>query len=136
MAKLIPEIAVSHIALSMAFYEQLGFKKGNEGVVDEKGVQWVSMVSGDSALWLLREDVDPFYRGDALRGDGIVFYLTVEDVDAMYQQAKLNGLRIVKEIETLWYGLREFTVADPDGYRWMLNMPVSRTPEKADEQPG
>ena len=48
----------------------------------------------------------------------------------MYDVIQKGGLKesIIKEIETLWYGLREFKVKDPDGYVWTINTPVSELP--------
>jgi uncharacterized glyoxalase superfamily protein PhnB len=111
----------------MQFYEALGFVKDNEGIVDENGSQWNSLVLGDAHLWLLRQDVDNSIQEGAPRGNGVHLYLSVDDVDALYEELKTKGLQmnIVQEIETLWYGLREFKMADPDGYVWTLNSPVS-----------
>ncbi|MEO8286957.1 MAG: VOC family protein [Chloroflexota bacterium] len=126
MAKIIPELVVAHMAKSMEFYTTLGFVQDNEGIVDDKGSQWYSLAMGDTTVWLLREDtVEGFDRG-LQRGYGIHLYLTVSDVDLLYSTLQTSGARmnIVQEIETQWYGLREFRVADPDGYVWTINMPV------------
>lgn len=59
-------------------------------------------------------------------GDGVfgnVLYLEVQNLDALYQRFKDNGLRLQKlsgitlePIEQSW-GMKEFYVADPDGNR-------------------
>ena len=135
MPKITPELVVSNLAQSMQFYEALGFVKDNEGIVDDNGSQWNSLVLGDAHLWLLRQDVDSTLQEGAPRGNGVHLYLSVDDVDALYEELKTKGLQmnIVQEIETLWYGLREFKMADPDGYVWTLNSPVS---EAASESMG
>ena len=123
MAKVVPEIAVSDMQRSLEFYSSLGFLKDNEGIVDDKGSQWYSLALGDAALWLIREDVLEDLDPDEEKGNGINIYVTVDDVDAVYEKLKPEAM-IVKDIETLWYGLRQFSVSDPDGYLLTINMPV------------
>ena len=128
MTKIVPELVVSNMARSMEFYNTLGFTQDNEGIVDDNGSQWYSLVLGDFHVWLLREDVAEDLQKGVQRGNGINLYLSVDDVDAMYEGVKEAGLQpnIVTEIETLWYGLRQFRLADPDGYIWTLNSPVEQ----------
>jgi len=128
MARITPEIVVSNLAESQQFYEMLGFTKDNEGIVDDNGPQWVSLALGDAHLWLLRQDVAESLQEGAIRGNGVHLFLSVDDLDAMYDGISKAGLKmnIVKEIETLWYGLREFRLMDPDGYLWIVNMPVTQ----------
>ncbi len=87
----------------------------------------------DAHVWLLREDAAGDFEQGVERGNGVHLYLSVDDVDTMYESVKAAGLQpnIVKEIETLWYGLREFKVADPDGYIWTLNTPVEQEAAKS-----
>jgi uncharacterized glyoxalase superfamily protein PhnB len=54
-------------------------------------------------------------------GDGRVttgLYVIVEDPDAAYARAKAAGARILVEIKDEFYGGRDFTCADPEGYVW------------------
>ena len=123
MAKVVPEIAVSDMQRSLEFYSSLGFVKDDEGIIDDKGSQWYSLALGDAALWLIREDVLEDLDPDEERGNGVNIYLSVDDVDAIYEKLKPDAM-IVKDIETLWYGLRQFSVSDPDGYLLTINTPV------------
>ena len=123
MPKVIPELVVSDTEASKEFYEMLGFAKEMEGVLDDKGQQWYSLVMGDATVWVLREDTIEGFDKSAPRAPGVHLFLSVDNVDALYE--KLQGkANITKEIETQWYGLREFGLADPDGYHWVINMPV------------
>src|SRR3954471_18865234 len=107
MLKVIPELVVSDTEGSKAFYEMLGFAQDREGILDDKGQQWYSMALDDATVWLLREDTVEGYDTTVDRGPGVHLYLRVDDVDGLYE--KLQGrANIVKEIETQWYGLREF----------------------------
>jgi uncharacterized glyoxalase superfamily protein PhnB len=131
MPKITPEVVISNMDRSMAFYTSLGFVQDQVGIVDDKGSQWYSLVLGDATVWLLREDTVDGFRSDTQRGYGVHLYLTVDDVDGLYAQLKASDAKIVREIETLWYGLREFIVADPDGYLWTINMPVDEPAQEA-----
>ena len=128
MTKIVPELVVANMARSMEFYSTLGFTQDNEGIVDDNGSQWYSLVLNEAHVWLLREDVAEDLQKGIQRGNGVNLYLSVDDVDAMYEAVKGAGLQpnIVTEIETLWYGLRQFRLADPDGYIWTLNTPVEQ----------
>ncbi len=123
MPRVIPELVVSNTEASRAFYMMLGFVQDAEGILDDKGQQWYSLAMGDATVWLLREDTVEGYDASLQRGPGVHLYLSVDDVDALYE--KLQGkANITKEIETEWYGLRQFSLADPDGYIWTINTPV------------
>lgn len=123
MAKIILEIAVSDMKQSLEFYNALGFAKGSDGVIDDKGSQWTSLIMGDAELWITREDIVQDFDPDEERGNGVNIYLTVDNVDATYEKIKTYAT-IVKDIETMYYGLRQFSVVDPDGYLLTINMQV------------
>lgn len=133
MDRVIPEIGVANMERSMQFYGKLGFEKTMDGTVDEWGLQWCQMEMGGSKLWLQRQDVDPDFRGDAPVGNGVTIYLRVDNVDAAHDMVEQAGfqMNVVKEIETHWYGLREFKLADPDGYIWTFYTPTDETGEGA-----
>lgn len=130
MPKIIPELVVSNIEGSKEFYTTLGFAQDMVGIVDDKGSQWYSMAMGDATVWLLRADVAGGYDINVNHGSGIHLFLGVDDVDGLYEQLK-GSANIVKEIETQWYGMREFGLADPDGYLWTINMPVDEPAKDA-----
>ena len=64
------------------------------------------------------------HSGDGAFGN--LFYIPVEDVDIIYNQFIHNGLQteaeeekscvVIKPVEQTW-GMKEFSVADPDGNR-------------------
>ncbi len=128
MGSIIPEVAVSNMENSLKFYNTLGFTKTDDGIIDENGSQWSSLDMGGAALWLIREDVVPDLQMGVARGNGVNIYISADDVDAVYEKIKVSGyqMNIVKDIETAWYGLRHFSVADPDGYVLTLNMQVAQ----------
>jgi uncharacterized glyoxalase superfamily protein PhnB len=128
MARITPEIAVSDIEKSLQFYEMLGFVKGDTGIVDDKGSQWYSLALDDAALWLIRQDIVEDMEHDNILGNGVNIYVSVDNIDALYEKLTTGGLEmnVLREIETMWYGLRQLAIADPDGYTLTINMPVQQ----------
>src|SRR5262245_19507727 len=128
MARITPEVAVADIEKSLTFYNMLGFEKDNTGIVDEQGSQWYSLALGDAALWLIRSDIVEGLSEDGVRGGGVSIYIGVDDVDAVYDFVRSGeyASNVVHEIETHWYGLRQFSMTDPDGYMLTINMPVEQ----------
>ena len=58
-------------------------------------------------------------------GGGVLVYLQVEDVDAYHQQVAEKGAVPVSEPESQFYGIRDFALQDPDGYRLMFFTPIT-----------
>lgn len=52
-------------------------------------------------------------------GVGIVTYVTVKDVDAYHKTVTSRGLKAPPP-KTQFYGIRDFAIQDPDGYRLMF----------------
>ncbi len=47
-------------------------------------------------------------------------YIVVADADAVYARAQAAGATIVRPIQDMDYGSREFAVADPEGHTWSV----------------
>jgi uncharacterized glyoxalase superfamily protein PhnB len=47
-------------------------------------------------------------------------YIVVPDADAVYARAKAAGATIVRPLQEMEYGSREFTVSDPEGHSWSV----------------
>lgn len=56
----------------------------------------------------------PAFAGMAIGGT-VSFYFELDDVDACYETVRQKA-EIVKDIETTWYGMREFYIRDCNGY--------------------
>lgn len=85
-----------------------------------------------AVLWLERSVVliahDRYYGATGAaeaepRGRGIDTRIMVRDVDAVYERATRDGVRIVHDIGDRPYGLRDFIVQDPWGFRWRFAAP-------------
>lgn len=60
----------------------------------------------------LKEDVGVFFDNI---GASLTLYIDVENVDELYLKIK-DKVSIYKEIDTTWYGQREFYIKDINGY--------------------
>lgn len=47
-------------------------------------------------------------------------YIVVPDADAVYARAQAAGATIVRPLQDMDYGSREFTVNDPEGHSWSV----------------
>jgi uncharacterized glyoxalase superfamily protein PhnB len=47
-------------------------------------------------------------------------YIVVPDADAVYARAQAAGATIVRPLQDMEYGSREFTVNDPEGHSWSV----------------
>jgi uncharacterized glyoxalase superfamily protein PhnB len=133
MQPIIAELVVENVDASIFWYRGLGFEVDGEGLRDDDGLQWVSMTRDGRPLWLLRADLSP---DDARGAPSVRLYLQVENVDTIYEQLTARNVLTESAPETQWYGLREFSVRDPDGYHWILNHPVPEDQRPPAPSPG
>jgi uncharacterized glyoxalase superfamily protein PhnB len=57
-------------------------------------------------------------------GVGVALYLAVPDVDAHHRAVRKKRVEVLLEPKTWFYGIRDFTLADPDGYQLVFFMPA------------
>ena len=120
--KIIPELSITNLEISLKFYKTLGFKieyerPENKFVFLSMGeIQFMIQELSDVDKWDVAPLSYPF-------GNGINFQLEVDNVESIYNSLKENNYKIAFEIEENWYrqdnkllGNKEFLVQDPDGY--------------------
>ena len=47
-------------------------------------------------------------------------YIAVADTDAVYTRAQAAGAEIIRPIQDMDYGSREFSLRDPEGHSWSI----------------
>ncbi|MCS6926878.1 MAG: VOC family protein [Candidatus Binatia bacterium] len=110
-------IAVTDLARSIAFYEQLGFTKSADYDADVKGC---TMTAGSAVLFLFQTQANPqpVRREPTLAqnppGIDHISFL-VEDVDRIYQDLKAKGVQFDGEPADQEWGARLVGLKDPDG---------------------
>jgi len=123
-AKLVPELDVSDLAASLAFYAGvLGF-----GVAYERPEEGFAYLVRDGVELMLEAAAGPGrrFRTAPLEkpyGRGVNLQIAVPNVGDLYERVRQAGHVVVLPLEDRWYrkgeaelGNRQFVVADPDGY--------------------
>jgi catechol 2,3-dioxygenase-like lactoylglutathione lyase family enzyme len=103
--QLVVEVFVRDIAVSRAFYQQLGFQ------VNEDRGTFVVLAWESHQLFLdERRDLPPPPTVPQTN-----IRIMVANVDEHWARAQASGARVFAPIGDRDYGLRDFTIQDPDG---------------------
>lgn len=119
LTKLIPMLNVSNLEISLKFYEKaLGFELVSSKA-EQKEWRWGIIRSGETELMLsetqtdlgLNKDIDP----NQDTSWPTIFYFYPDDVTELYKHVIENGYRATS-LEVTFYGMKEFSMQDPDGH--------------------
>ena len=100
-------IPVSDVARSVAFYQTLGFS------VEQSGPAFALLRLGEGTIGLTRARLDDY---PATARQGVHIELSVDDLDALYDELRGRGLSIDEPPhEEPWE--RAMALRDPDGYQ-------------------
>ena len=112
--QLVIEILVRDIRRSTEFYRRLGFELLRDGG------DFVELTWEDHRLFLAElsafRDAGPLEPAEPPPFPPANVRVMVPDVDRHWRTANEMGARIVVPIGNRYYGLRDFTIADPDGF--------------------
>ena len=125
-APLAVELFVPDVMAAVRWYaDNLGFEIVR---VDPQGSEtptFALAALGDAVIMFMNE---AFYAGDRAelggRGAGIDVRVMVADVDAVYKRAREGGAHIAHEVADRDYGLRDFIMCDPNGFRLRFASPL------------
>jgi uncharacterized glyoxalase superfamily protein PhnB len=107
----VPMLNVPDVAATAAWYQALGFEL-METAEDEGRVTWASLRFGEGQVML--------NAGGSPAGGGrrdVDLFCYVSDADAWFAEVGDQG-RLVEGLHDTFYGLREFTIRDPNGF-WL-----------------
>lgn len=116
---LVPMLNISNIEESLKFYEAaLGFKVVSDA--DKvKEWRWATIQSGDTQLMLSESEGNPnLEKGiDSHNSSNwpCVYYFYPDDVVALHDHILKCGLKPT-DLEVTFYGMKEFSLQDPDGH--------------------
>jgi len=118
VTKLTPNLLVSNVGRSLAFYEDvLGFSRGMT-VPEQSPYVFASVSSGPVEIFFNDRSTvtkeSPQMSGLAF-GGGNTMFIEVTGIDAFHDAIKAH-VKVTMPLVTQWYGLREFAIEDPDGY--------------------
>jgi uncharacterized glyoxalase superfamily protein PhnB len=116
--KLTPNLIVSNVGRSIAFYRDvLGFTV-NRTVPDAEPFVFAIAESGSVEIFLNApgpaHEEYPALKGRPIGGT-LTLFIEVENVRASYDEL-MGRVQVVMPLETKWYGVTEFAFLDPDGY--------------------
>ena len=117
--RLTPNLVVRDIERSIHFYCDVLEFELDKHVPEKPPFVFASVRGGGVEIFLneyrmVIEEYPAF--GEMPIGGTLTLYLAMQGVDEIYSQVRANGTAIVMPIETKFYGMREFAIADPDGY--------------------
>jgi catechol 2,3-dioxygenase-like lactoylglutathione lyase family enzyme len=112
--QLVTEIVVRDMRRSVAFYRSLGFELLRDGG------DFVELTWEDHRLYLAEISAFPEIQRAELarpaRFPPANVRVMVPNVDDCWKVATDVGARVIIPIGDRYYGLRDFTIADPDGF--------------------
>jgi len=115
-----PCIAVKNAAKAIEFYTKVfGAKEIFRMERPDGKISHAELKIGDSKIMLADEcpEMNAF-SPKASDNIGFALYLYIKDVDSIIERAISFGAILIKPVETLFYGDRSGTIADPEGYKW------------------
>jgi len=112
--QLVTEIVVRDMKRSVAFYRSLGFELLRDGG------DFVELTWEDHRLYLAEisafPEIQRAERARPARFPPTNVRVMVPNVDDCWKVATDVGARVIIPIGDRYYGLRDFTIADPDGF--------------------
>jgi len=133
--KLTPNLIVADVERSLAFYTNvLGFTRGMT-VPEQAPFVFGSVVSGGIEIFFNEKQTAtkefPMLAAQPIGTSGTM-YLEVEPgtIERLHEQLK-RAVPIVMPFVTQWYGVKEFVIADPDGYLLTFAERVAADPTSA-----
>jgi uncharacterized glyoxalase superfamily protein PhnB len=121
--ELVPLLFVDDIQSCVVFYiEKLAFTMQAKWEPDGK-LTWCKLRRDGSAIMLQKACEEDGPAG--ARGRGIIFYFNCHDVDAMYAELVARDL-IVNLPKVAFYGEKQLSLRDPDGYSLCFQSPATR----------
>lgn len=118
LKKITPNLMVEDISQTLKFYEEvLGFELGRT-VPDEEPYEWASVKAGDVELMFqarssLSEDM-PLFEGMPI-GGSLTLFVRIQGIQELYDRAH-QQVELVQDLYVTFYGMREFSMKDPNGY--------------------
>jgi uncharacterized glyoxalase superfamily protein PhnB len=118
-----PLLVVADLDRSITFYrDQLGFSVVSEAK-SEGQTFWCRLKRGGASIMLQQAEAED---GPAAgRGRGVSFYFVCDDVDPVYAELLVRGLKLDLP-EVAYYGMKQVHVLDPDGYSLCFESPNPR----------
>lgn len=117
MESLAPNIFVSNIKQTIAFYTLLGFKVTMSVPENGEDLVWVMMSCGSVTMMFqsyesLGESLPQISRRD---GGSLLLYITLPDIRAFFDSVK-DKVKVLSGLDVTFYGATEFSILDNNNY--------------------
>ena len=124
MSNLSPTLAVRDMKETIEFYKDtLGFKMGM-AFPDPNNPEYADL-SKDGMVLMFIPAQNVGISSDEKLGTGVNFYFEIDgDIDQYYTELKGKGVQVSVEIKDEPFGIRDFTINDPNGYQLTFNRPA------------
>lgn len=117
MEKLSPNIFVSDMRATIAFYQILGFKVAMSVPETGDDLVWAAMTDGSVEMmfqsYASLGDVLPQISRNS--GGSLLFYIEVKNIRDYFDQLQ-DKVTVLKGLETTFYGATEFSILDNNNY--------------------
>lgn len=121
-----PMLSVRNAPRAIEFYKS-AFGAVELFRLDDGSVAQLSLAGAE--FWLAEESPEHFnFSPESLGGGSVRIILTVEDPDAIFEQAVAAGASQVWPVEDQSYGWRVGRIVDPFGHHWEIGKPLTTTP--------
>jgi uncharacterized glyoxalase superfamily protein PhnB len=128
-APVCPELFVPDVGAAIDFYTgKLGFTLYRVDPPGEPGPrsEFAILTLGRAVVMFAQDELYRSMGGsiESPRGVAIDVRIMVDDADAVYDRCQEGGVAIVHEIADRYYGLRDFVIADLNGFRLRFASPL------------
>ncbi len=124
---LVPHLIVTNGPEALAFYKKaFGAVEAHPANLTPDGrLLHAELRIGDAPFYLCEDFTDEQNRTpQALGGSPVTLNLTVDNADALFEQAVQAGATVTMPMQDTFWGARYGKVTDPSGHDWAINQQV------------
>ena len=117
MESLAPNIFVSSMKETIAFYKLLGFEVTMSVPENSDDVVWAMLVNGSVTVMFqtyesLADDLPAISRKD---GGSLLLYINLKNIREFFERVK-DKVKVLNGLEKTFYGATEFSILDNNNY--------------------
>ena len=118
LKELVPNLMVEDVNYTIEYYQDVLDFELDQTVPETGQFIWASMKCGNVEIMFqsrenLTEEV-PVLKDKEI-GGSLTFYIRMENIEELYARTR-DKVTIVQDLHTTFYGMREFSIQDCNGY--------------------
>ena len=124
-ATITPMLTVNNGVAAVEFYKN-AFGADEAGRIEADGKIIFTAISFGTVRFYLSDESDETHNisPKKARGTTVRLELTVQDPDALVEQARKYGAKIIFPVADHDYGYRQGRIEDPFGHQWVIGRPL------------